>query len=73
MQENGRKLCSLIDVQEDVVPAWEIYPSLAFGEIVSERGTVLWKLSLTVRILNQAVASNVRYAGKAPSTVPVTQ
>ena len=26
MKENRRKLCSLIDVQEDVVPAWEIYP-----------------------------------------------
>lgn len=26
-QENGRKLCSLIDVQEDVVPAREIHPS----------------------------------------------
>lgn len=25
-KENRRKLCSLIDVQEDVVPAWEIYP-----------------------------------------------
>lgn len=27
MQENGRKLCSLIDIQEDVVPSPEIYPS----------------------------------------------
>lgn len=56
MQENGRKLCSLIDVREDVVPAWEIYPSQAglWWNSIRVGDSALEIQSLTVRILNQS-------------------